>query len=146
MKFIHIGKRIYKVMDPTREVIDYMRRFVPSTHKFCDQNGAWHIDLKYVIALGQIQLANGGNLSLAELPDYETVQLTEYVQRLSKKKSKTTLSDDAYSLLYLLPAAPRLIVDAVWKALAKIHHPDCGGDTETFQKYQAAYDKITKGK
>lgn len=146
MQFKHTGKRLYQIVDPSREVVDYIRRFVPGTHKFCDENGSWHIDLKYIVSVGQIQLAEHGNISFAGIPEYEKGQLEEYVTKLIKRKSKTTLSSDAHSILHLLPNAPRLIVDAVWKALAKLHHPDRGGDMETFKKYQEAYDKITKGK
>jgi len=146
MKFVHVGKRLYRVEDPLRAVVDYMRKNVPNTHKFCDERGVWHIDLKYVVAVGQIQLANNGKIDLNELPKYEQDQLLEYASKLVNKKPRTSLSDDSYSILHLLPTAPRLIVDAAWKALAKAHHPDRGGDEELFKKYQAAYQRITKGK
>lgn len=58
---------------------------------------------------------------------------------------KECLLSQAYEKLYLQPNAPRSIVDAVWKALARIHHPDVGGDAEAFKDIQAAYRKIING-
>lgn len=51
---------------------------------------------------------------------------------------------DPYSILYLLPSAPRKLVEKAYKILADIHHPDKGGDVEKFLEIKKAYDKITE--
>lgn len=38
---------------------------------------------------------------------------------------------DAYARLHLLPTAPPELVDAAYRTLARLHHPDHGGDTAT---------------
>ena len=147
MKFVHARKKSYKLEKPSVAALEYVRRSVPSTHKYFDNEGAgtWYIDLKYTVPVGQVQLSSQANLDYSELPEFERKKLDEY----SRKASPTQLNvnaTDSYSILHLLPSAPRVIVDAAWKALAREHHPDRGGNTEVFQKYQAAYDHITKGR
>ena len=65
----------------------------------------------------------------------------------NKSNVKVTPSNPllhAYSVLYLLPSAPRNVVSAVWRALAKEAHPDQGGDPEAFKRYSKAYETIKK--
>jgi hypothetical protein len=40
---------------------------------------------------------------------------------------------EACLALYITPDAPVVVAEASFKALAKQHHPDVGGDTATFQ-------------
>lgn len=46
--------------------------------------------------------------------------------------------------LWLLPGAPLVVVKSVYKALARICHPDMCGDTQTMQKLNEAYELILK--
>lgn len=58
----------------------------------------------------------------------------------SGKRSAHT--DPDYSALHLLPTAPLPLVDAAYKCLARLHHPDAGGDTSAMQQLNAARDAI----
>ena len=40
--------------------------------------------------------------------------------------------------LFVLPEAPLAVAEAAYKALARLHHPDVGGDTETMQALNEA--------
>lgn len=51
-----------------------------------------------------------------------------------------------YATLHLLPGAPAAVVDAVHKALVKLHHPDRGGDMATMQAINAAVDHVRREK
>ena len=48
----------------------------------------------------------------------------------------------AYETLHLLPSAPAELVKVAYKTLARIHHPDVGGDTATMQQLNKAYEQI----
>ena len=48
----------------------------------------------------------------------------------------------AAATLYLLPSAPPYVVDAVYRAIAKQHHPDRGGSTEQMQMINAAVELL----
>jgi hypothetical protein len=50
--------------------------------------------------------------------------------------------DPDYSALRLLPSAPDPLVDAAYKCLARLHHPDVGGDTTRMQQLNAAREAI----
>jgi hypothetical protein len=47
--------------------------------------------------------------------------------------------NDAYQTLYLLPGAPQPLVQAAYKVLARLNHPDVGGSTVAMQRINGAY-------
>lgn len=49
---------------------------------------------------------------------------------------------DPYTVLGLLPGAPLALVKAAYRALATLHHPDVGGDTERMKQINAAYERL----
>lgn len=51
---------------------------------------------------------------------------------------------DPYVVLQVRPDASIEIVEASYKALAKRHHPDKGGDAKMFKEIQDAYDRVKK--
>jgi len=55
-------------------------------------------------------------------------------------------SDRNFATLHLLPSAPAFLVDTVYKALARQHHPDAGGDPERMKAVNLAYEAIRSGK
>jgi len=48
----------------------------------------------------------------------------------------------ALVVLHLRPTAPPELVDAAYKCLARLHHPDRGGSTITMQAINAAAEQI----
>ena len=50
--------------------------------------------------------------------------------------------DVAWRTLYLLPDAPASVVDAAFKALAKVHHPDHGGNEKRMRDINLAYERL----
>jgi hypothetical protein len=51
---------------------------------------------------------------------------------------------DPFEVLGIRPDAPEEVMEAAYKGLAKVHHPDKGGDPEVFKEVQDAYERITK--
>lgn len=49
-----------------------------------------------------------------------------------------------FSALHLLPSAPRAVIDAAYRALAKLHHPDLGGDPAVMRQLTEAYDVLSR--
>jgi hypothetical protein len=54
----------------------------------------------------------------------------------------TGAPNDPYLILHLRPSAPPELVTAAHRVLARLHHPDTGGDTATMQAINAAVDQI----
>jgi len=50
--------------------------------------------------------------------------------------------DDPYVIMGVHRNTPPEIMKAVYHAWAKHHHPDVGGDAETFKRVNVAWDKI----
>lgn len=44
-----------------------------------------------------------------------------------------------HATLYVLPNAPKEVIRAAYRALATIHHPDAGGDSERMIEINKAY-------
>ena len=53
------------------------------------------------------------------------------------------MSADYYGTLGILPNAPEDVVKAVYRALAKKHHPDAGGDPDRFRAIAEAYEVLS---
>jgi len=49
-----------------------------------------------------------------------------------------------HAVLHLLPDAPADLVPVVYRHLAKVKHPDRGGDTREMQRLNEAYETICK--
>jgi hypothetical protein len=58
------------------------------------------------------------------------------------RTSKPPKMLDACKTLCITPDAPAPVVKAAYRALAQLHHPDCGGKTEMMQKINAAYELL----
>jgi hypothetical protein len=63
-------------------------------------------------------------------------------KRQVNKINKMQLAE-SYRMLHLLPSAPAELVKAAHKIMAKLNHPDLGGDIDTMQRINAAFDSIT---
>ena len=50
-------------------------------------------------------------------------------------------SDEWWTVLGVEQTADKRAIQNAYRALSKIHHPDAGGDTETFKRLRMAYDK-----
>jgi hypothetical protein len=49
-----------------------------------------------------------------------------------------------FAALHLLPSAPPELVRVAYKCLAKLYHPDLGGETEQMQALNAAYAALSE--
>ena len=65
-------------------------------------------------------------------------------QSPGKVVNDTPDPDDPYTVLGVHKSTPSEIIKAVYKAWAVNHHPDKGGDADTFKRINVAYDQIKK--
>jgi hypothetical protein len=109
----------YKLIRPSRRVIEWLKYEIPHYYRYFEQNH-WYVHKKHLDEVKQL----GVTMSDITIPS----------------------GIDDYATLYLLPSAPPSIVDVVWRTLARMHHPDRGGDEEIFKRLNVAYQKIKGGK
>lgn len=119
MKIVPAENGFYKLVGAPKKVTSFVWSYQPQAYRFFS-NGCWYVHEK----------------------------LLEDVKRLAAAVStpspEPSLTSD-YAALHLLSSAPVSVVKAAYKALALEHHPDRGGDPETFSKITAAYTKLTEG-
>ncbi len=81
------------------------------------------------------------HVDYSELPG--PVQVT--IAAAKNKREVVVVPKDtasAHEVLFILPDAPREVIDAAYKALARMHHPDQGGDEEKMQRINRAYEEL----
>ena len=108
-------RHFFRVVGAKGRALDWIRYSVPQQLRYYE-DGAWFVHKKHI----------------------------EDVKQLGSSDPLTTTpsGSDDYAILHLRSDAPMVIVEAVWRALAKLHHPDRGGDEETFKRINAAYQRI----
>ena len=131
-------------------ILNYLKASIPQAYRYynADEN-AWLVHKDHVLPVVQLGYTQFGAVDCSALDEDLQVEIAAnkaswkpgYKRTKVFKKEKCTL-DEAYATLHLRTGAPRLIVDAVWKALAHQHHPDRGGDEEVFKQILEAYTKI----
>jgi hypothetical protein len=83
-------------------------------------NKLWHVDSAFAEVVMDLARAHGASVT--------------------DKRPSVAVSDqappalrEACARLCITPDAPLAVAEAAYKALAKLHHPDVGGDTATMQ-------------
>ena len=118
MKITDGPRKFYKVVGAKGQALKWIKYEVPNKYRFYE-DGAWYVHEKHIDDIKQL-----GSPSVQYTPCSGT---------------------DDFAVLHLRNTAPMAIVDAAWRALAKLHHPDKGGSEEEFKRISAAYHRI-KGK
>lgn len=62
-----------------------------------------------------------------------------YVQLAAPKQKR-----NPYDVLMILPDSPIEVAEAVFRSLAKKHHPDTGGSVDTFKELNEAIEEIRR--
>jgi len=110
----------WEVVRPNARMVEFLRRSVPATYRtFTGEPGnqCWYVHDKFADQVRQIMSSSGNT---------------------------TVNSEDPWLILHLREGAPRAIIDAAFRVLAREHHPDRGGDEEQFKRVQSAYAKLSK--
>jgi hypothetical protein len=105
-----------------REVPAYARSYEPATK-------AWTVNQPYI--------ATAGALVEATFADVEVIDHSPSFSRPAPPTPRTE-----YHVLHLQPTAPPELVEAAYRTLTKLYHPDRGGDTETMAAINAAVSVI----
>lgn len=63
-------------------------------------------------------------------------------ERLVWSDGRARVVPPHWQMLYLLPDAPREVVETTYRALAKKHHPDVSGNNELMREINVAYGRI----
>ena len=111
----------YMVIGAPDTVKKYLKYTVPQNRRYIE-GGVWYVHREFAEQVRKLAISVG-----------------------NKTARSPIVTEEPYAVLHLRPSAPRAIIDAAFRTLAKTLHPDVGGDAEEFKRVQAAYDKIIKG-
>lgn len=118
----------------------------PPTHRYYDESiRSWAVHIDHLLDLVRLGMYHAGRVDYSELST--DMQMAIAAQKAAWRTGSRIIGEkhdvvDPYRVMHLLPTAPPAIVDVVFKALAKIHHPDKGGDVEEMKKINEAYERI----
>lgn len=79
------------------------------------------------------------SLVLRHFPDADVPPSSRWRQARASERQPES---DHFSTLHLLPSAPHEVIDAAYRALAKIFHPDLGGDPEMMRRLTEAREAL----
>lgn len=123
--------------------------------------GIWTFDPSYYSALLVMLAHYWGNNYIDSVGGVSEPQTTSWKEpwevfkstdgkRADKEKPNKgwdlgkTASQTVYATLYVTADAPKQVITAAYRALASLHHPDNGGDTEVMARINAAYQELKK--
>jgi hypothetical protein len=112
------------------DVVAELKRLVPSPLRSYDPDSkTWTIPARYVSAVWYI---------LYQVFDEVDMQGSRTGTADRGRPSR----DDPWVILHLRPTAPPELVTAAHRCLAKLNHPDTGGNTATMQMINHAVEQI----
>jgi hypothetical protein len=102
-------------------LVDALKEAIPRAYREWDAGAkVWRIDPDW----GDVMLQALTAIGVSVVDKRPSVPLPTTV---------ASALQEACQRLYILPEAPVEVAEAAYKALARLHHPDVGGDTETMQ-------------
>lgn len=123
------------------DVVEELKASIPvGCRKWDPKERCWRIERSYMSIA----------LSILNAYDYEDSIVFEKRQHERRQREKpkppTPQPQSAaspYTMLFVLPSAPPEVIDAAYRALAKLYHPDrAGGSTQKMKELNVAYDKV----
>ncbi len=125
----------YRVTFPfDRDVVEGIKNIVPAhSRQYDPDEKAWYIAPAYFVPVRNLLTAT-----------FMQVEMD------ADREPFTPPSDDRaprtdFHVLHLRESAPPELVEAAFRCLARIHHPDRGGDTATMQAINSAYAALKEG-
>jgi len=111
-------------------VVDELKRVVPAWLRTYDPDSrTWTVDGRYVHLAYHVLAQVFGDVDVEG-------------SRTGPADRGGDPREAALVVLHLRPTAPPELVDAAYKCLARLHHPDAGGSTVAMQVINAAAEQI----
>jgi hypothetical protein len=114
-------------------MLEDLKAAIPYRFRNWDPTGkVWTIDPAYVdVAIAVL---------LHHFPDASVPRRG----RTDTTTNSAPAGNDPFALLHLLPSAPREVIDASFRALAKSCHPDRGGTDARMRELIAAHEALSR--
>ncbi len=125
----------YLVTPGDPEVYEEIRRLVPADRLDYDPlRKVWRIRGVYWLSLKRAL----EDLGYGRVREHQSRAAYEQSNPEAAGATLAVHSHEAFETLFLLPGAPDSVVEAAYRALAKIYHPDMGGDPKRMMELNEA--------
>jgi hypothetical protein len=119
-----------------RDFVDALKCRIPAAYRRWDPvSKAWFVSYPYDAMALQILLAYFPHAEIGARPP---------ARSFDGSRAGCTCDDD-HRALHVCQDAPAEVVRAAYRALARLRHPDGGGDVATMQALNAAYERLAGG-
>lgn len=115
-----------------REMVDALKTSIPAAHRSWDPaRRGWTVRAMYA------------NTAMRLLQSRFDVEIED--QRATTAPDTCACAQHPQCrVLFVQPDAPPEVIESSYRALARLHHPDRGGDGTTMQRVNAAYAELTQ--
>jgi hypothetical protein len=73
----------------------------------------------------------------------DVLTLTKHTYGFVRERGNAApIADDYFRILHLRETAPIELIESAFRCLAKLHHPDRGGDHATMRRLNSAYEAL----
>lgn len=113
-----------------------LKQLIPARHReWLPDDRLWHISARF--APDATVLARSW---------FDAVEIIPHRRAQDPGHPPSPKTIDSLARLHLRETAPWPVVEAAYKALARLHHPDKGGDQTTMKHINAAYTNLKENK
>lgn len=140
--------------------VSALKAVIPKTFRRYD-SGIWYVNPTYyscVLTLlkayfGSTYIDSVGGVSEPQVSGWKEAwdvfvatdgKRAEQEQSYNHSATQKSVSKTVYQTLYVTEDAPKQVIVAAYRALAQLHHPDNGGDTEVMSRINAAYQELKR--
>lgn len=101
------------------------------------------VDKFLAVAKEYYSVLDGRSKSKTEFDKEYAKKFQDFMySRSSGWRADHTIAKNDWALLGLLPGQPRALIDAAYRTMAKIHHPDSGGSNQRMAEINATYERL----
>lgn len=125
------------------EFIDWLKANVPREERDYDPDDkSWYVSPIFAERVkGKAQSFWPG---IKEHRPFDSGRYEREQQRQQYQPPPGPQASSDHAALFVTASAPKVVIVAAYKALARLYHPDSGGDTAAMQRVNAAYESLKK--
>jgi hypothetical protein len=134
-----------------RRFTDYLKLGITpvSFRRYNSENRTWQVHLSKLPLVVGLARRYFSHVDYSSLPEWVQMLLAASKDAGPswagpKPQVSTECVLEPYTTLYLLPTAPWEVIQAAYKALATLNHPDHGGSELAMKKINCAYAELQK--
>lgn len=121
------------------DFVDALKATIPSrARKWDGEHKVWTVTHAYIAEA--VRLLNQ-YFTVVDLREEKTKEQREQEQQQERERR---YGNSSYAVLHLQPTAPPELIHSAWRCLAKLYHPDLGGDLTMMQKINRAYEELKR--